>query len=116
MMKPINPEQHAVADYATAGSFLVAAGYYRNRHREASMLALTNAAAIVLLSMCTDYPGGVFRRLSFRTHGMVDGVLTALCAGGPLLFGFAHEPEAWTFYGHAAAETAVISATDFSRG
>ena len=115
MTKVINPTQHAIADYATAGAFLAAAGYYRNRHRDASTLALANAAAIVVLSMVTDYPGGIFRRLSFRTHGMVDRVLTVMCASGPMIFGFAGDRAALTFYGQAAAETAVISATDFSR-
>jgi hypothetical protein len=115
MTKPINSAQHAVIDYATAGAFIAAAGYYRNRHPEASKLALVNAAAIVALSVFTDYPGGVIRRLSFQTHGIIDSVLAVLCASGPAMFGFADDPEAMTFYGQAAAETAVISATDFSR-
>ena len=115
MTRRISPAQHAIADYATASAFLAAALRYRHRHREASTLALMNAAAIVVLSICTDYPGGVFRLVSFRTHGMFDVLLTAMCAGGPALMGFANEPEARTFYGQAAAETAVVAATDFSR-
>ena len=115
MTKPIGPAQHAIADYLTASAFLAAAVRYRHRHREASTLALMNAAAILMLSMCTDYPGGLFRRVSYRTHGMIDVLLTAMCAGGPALMGFANEPEARTFYGQAAAETAVVAATDFSR-
>ncbi len=46
-------------------------------------LAYANAAAIVGLSMLTDYPGGMFPVLSFRAHGQADLALTALDRGGP---------------------------------
>jgi hypothetical protein len=114
MTKPIDARRHAVADYATAASFMAAALYYRGRHRQAAALAFANAMSILALSAFTDYPGGLFRTLSFRTHGMVDRVLTAATAAGPSLLGFAKDREALTFYGHAVAETGVIAATDFS--
>jgi hypothetical protein len=113
--KIIDPARHAMLDYATAGTFFALAAYYRNRHRRASSLALLNGAAIVALSVLTDYPGGLIRTFSFRTHGAVDVALTALTAAGPALFGFADTPEARVFYSQAAAETAVVMATDFSQ-
>ncbi len=63
--------------------------------------------------MLTDYPGGLYRTLSFRTHRTGD-VLQAILAGvGPALFGFAKDPEATYFYGQAVSEAAVIAATDW---
>ena len=63
--------------------------------------------------MLTDYPGGVFRTLSFRTHRTGD-IGQALLAGlGPALFGFADDPEAKYFYGQALSEVGVIATTDW---
>jgi hypothetical protein len=115
MQKPIDPVRHAVLDYATAGTFLAMAAYYRRNRPDASTLALLNGASILLLSLLTDYPGGVFRTVSFRTHGVVDRFLAGMAAAGPALFGFADESEARMFYAQAAAETGVIMATDFTR-
>ena len=64
--------------------------------------------------MLTNYPGGVFRVLSFRTHRTGDMVQAALAGLGPMLFGFADEPEAKYFYGQAASEVGVIAATDWN--
>ena len=114
MTKPIDARRHAVADYATAASFMAAAMYYRGRHRQAAAFAAFNAISILTLSALTDYPGGLFRTLSFRAHGVVDRVLAAATAAGPALLGFANDREALMFYGHAAAEAGVIAATDFS--
>ena len=115
MTKMIDPQSHAIADYSTAASFLCMAAYYRHRHPRASMLAMMNAASILMLSAVTDYPGGLWRKLSFRTHGAIDVVLTAVTAAGPALFGFARDAEARAFYAHAAGEAGVVAATDFSR-
>jgi hypothetical protein len=114
MRKVIDPTSHAVLDYATAGTFLAMAAFYRDKHRPASALALLNGASVLLLSLFTDYPGGLFRKVSFRTHGVIDAVQASMSAAGPALFGFADEPEARMFYTQAAAETGVIAATDFS--
>jgi len=112
----INPAQHAVLDYATAGTFFALAARYHNVNRAASTLALLNGMSVLMLSLFTDYPGGVIRKLSFKTHGVMDAVQAAMSAAGPALFGFADTPEARVFYSQAAAETGVIMSTDFSGG
>jgi hypothetical protein len=68
---------------------------------------------VLALSLLTDYPGGVFRTLSFRTHRTADIAQAALAGFGPLLFGFGNEQEAKYFYGQAASEVGVIAATDW---
>jgi hypothetical protein len=112
--RPISPAQHAVLDYSVATTFFGLGAYLLNRHRPAAMLAFANGAMVLGLSVLTDYPGGVFRKLSFRTHRTGD-IGQALLAGlGPVLFGFAQDPEARYFYGQALSEAGVIAATDWN--
>jgi hypothetical protein len=113
MPKIIDPAQHAVLDYAVAGTFFTMAARYRGRNRAASTLALINGAMVLGLSMMTDYPGGVWRTVSFKTHGMMDAVQAALAGFGPMLFGFADRSEARFFYSQALSEVGVIATTDW---
>jgi hypothetical protein len=114
LTKPISPAQHAVLDYGVAATFFVFGLSVLSRHRSAAALAFANGAAIVGMSMLTDYPGGVFRTLSFRAHRTGDIAQAALAGLGPILFGFGRDPEAKYFYGQAASEAAVIAATDWN--
>src|SRR3954462_11458902 len=110
----ISPAQHAVLDYGVAATFFAVGLSFAQRHRAASTLAFLNGAMVLGMSMLTDYPGGLYRTLSFRTHRTGD-VLQAVLAGvGPALFGFAKDPEATYFYGQAVSEAAVIAATDWN--
>jgi hypothetical protein len=109
----ISPAQHAVLDYGVAATFLTFGFSMLSRHRPAATLAFVNGAMILGMSMLTDYPGGVFRTLSFRAHRTGDIGQAILAGLGPVLFGFAEDPEAKFFYGQAASEVAVIGATDW---
>lgn len=114
LTRGISPAQHAVLDYGVAATFLAFGFSMLGRHRQAGTLALLNGAMVLGMSLMTDYPGGVFRTISFRGHRTGD-IGQALLAGlGPLLFGFAGDPEAKYFYGQAASEAAVIAATDWN--
>ena len=112
--KVISPAQHAVLDYTVAATFFGLGFSMLSRRRSAAALAFVNGAMIVGMSMLTDYPGGVFRSLSFRAHRTGDIVQASLAGLGPVLFGFASEPEAKYFYGQAASEAGVIAATDWN--
>jgi len=109
----ISPWQHAVLDYAVAATFFGFGIAMASRNRAAARLAHLNGAMVLGMSMLTDYPGGVYRTLSFRTHRTGDILQAALSGIGPMLFGFAKEPEAKFFYGQAASEAGVIAATDW---
>lgn len=111
--KVIDPSAHAVLDYMTAAGFLALGFAMLGRHSRAAGLAFANGAAVLGLSLMTDYPGGVFRKVSFRTHGMIDAAQAMLTAAGPAMLGFATEPEAQAFHGQAAIEAAIIAATDW---
>jgi hypothetical protein len=109
----ISPAQHAMLDYGVALGFLAAGASLRRRHRPASNLAFVNGAAVLTMSLLTDYPGGVFPVLSFRGHRAGDIVQALFTAAGPVLFGFAADAEAWGFYGQALSEAGVVAATDW---
>jgi hypothetical protein len=112
-IRAISPAQHAVLDYAVAGTFFAFGFSVLSRHRPAAALAFANGAMVLGMSMLTDYPGGIFRTLSFRAHRTGDIVQAALAGVGPLLFGFSGDPEAKFFYGQAASEAGVIATTDW---
>jgi hypothetical protein len=110
----ISPAQHAVLDYGVAGTFLALGFTLLPRHKPAATLAFLNGAMVLGMSLLTDYPGGVYRKLSFRGHRTGDIVQAALAGLGPVLFGFGNDPEAKYFYGQALSEAGVIAATDWN--
>jgi hypothetical protein len=113
MPKPISPATHAVLDYTVAAVFFGAGAFMLRRKRRAGMLAMANGAMVLAMSMFTDYPGGVWPRLSFKGHRAGD-IGQALFAGlGPVLFGFAGAAEATFFHAQALSEIGVIAATDW---
>jgi hypothetical protein len=109
----ISPRQHAMLDYGVAATFLAFGFAALSRHRPAAILAFANGAMVLGMSLLTDYPGGVFRTLSFRAHRTGDIAQAALAGLGPILFGFGNDPEAKYFYGQALSEAGVIAATDW---
>jgi hypothetical protein len=111
--KVIDPSTHAVLDYLTAGSFIAMGFGLMNRNRNAANLAFCNGLAVLGLSLMTDYPGGVFRTISFKTHGLIDVLQAGMSALGPAVLGFAGEPEAQMFHAQAAVEAAVVATTDW---
>jgi hypothetical protein len=113
LTRSISPAEHAVLDYGVAGAYFSYGRSMLGRHRRASVLAFINGAMVLGLSLLTNYPGGVFRRLSFRDHRTGDMVQAAVAGLGPLVLGFARDEEAHYFYGQALSEVGVIAATDW---
>jgi len=111
--RAITPAQHAVLDYSVAATFLAYGMHVARRNRAAARLAYANGAMVLGMSLLTNYPGGVYRALSFRTHRTGDILQAALAGLGPMLFGFAEDPEAKFFYGQAMSEAGVIAATNW---
>jgi hypothetical protein len=113
LTKAISPAQHAVLDYSVAATFFGLGAAMLARHRPAATLAFVNGAMVLGMSLLTDYPGGLFRTLSFHTHRTGDIVQAAVAGLGPVLMGFGDHPEAKYFYGQALSEAGVIAATDW---
>jgi len=67
-----------------------------------------------LLSAITDYPGGITRQVSFRTHGRIDGGLALLTASLPEFMNFSDTPQARLFDMQAIGIAATAGLTDFT--
>ena len=98
--------------YVAATFFAIGANMV-NRHRGAATLAFINGAMVLGVSLFTDYPGGVWRKIPFPVHGTLDVVQAATAGLGPAVMGFANDSEARAFYGQAVSEIGVIAATDW---
>lgn len=114
MPKVISPTTHAVADYAIAGVFFLAAARLWKRHRRAAMGSLLCGGAKAANALLTDYPGGVAGRISYRTHGRIDAGIAGITASTPMWMGFSGEPEARLFSIQALAETVISGMTDYA--
>jgi hypothetical protein len=111
--KVISPGAHAVLDYTVAATFLTMGFRMLSRHRRAAVLAFINGGMVLGVSLFTDYPGGMWRRISFPMHGKLDIGQAALAGAGPALLGFAGDPEAQFFHAQATSEIGVVAATDW---
>lgn len=113
MPKVIKPQAHAVIDYAVAGTFFAVAALYWRRNKRAAVSSLICGGAATANSLLTDYPGGVWKVMSFQTHGKIDAGLAGLTAMMPQLMNFKDDPESKFFTTQSMAETAVTAMTDF---
>jgi hypothetical protein len=110
----LDAKGHAVVDYITAGTFIALGFAFLKRNPRASTLAFLHGGGVLLTSLLTDYPGGVWRKLSFQTHRTMDMMQAGLVGAGPTLMGFADTTEAQVFRGQAVLESGVIAATDWT--
>jgi hypothetical protein len=88
-MKILSTRVHGVIDYVM--SFLVMVspwilGFARGGVE--TWVPVIMGAMGLIYSACTNYELGVVRKLSMRTHLMLDYVSGALLAASPWLFGF----------------------------
>jgi len=109
----VSPKAHAVVDYITVGSFLVNVGFFWQRNKRAALAALICAGAELATIMLTDYPGGVKRVISFRTHGEIDLGLAAMTAMMPQFLAFENESERKFFVAQGALITGATELTQF---
>ena len=115
--KVISPKVHAWLDVAVTGYFLGIGLWFAARGKAGpAAAALENAAMVAGVSIMTDYDGTGEKPIRFKMHGTLDAVQATSAALGPVLHGFADEPEAAFFYGQAANEVAVIATTDWDAG
>jgi hypothetical protein len=113
MPKLINPTTHAVIDYAVAGSFLLMGILFWKRNKRAAVGSLFCGGAAVANILLTDYPGGAYNVISYKSHGRIDTGLAGITAAMPRLMGFDSEPQAKFFEIEALSKTAIIGLTDF---
>jgi hypothetical protein len=109
----VSPTAHAVVDYVTVGSFLVSAGFFWRRNKRAALAALICGSADLILSLLTDYPGGVKRVISFPVHREIDLGLAAMTATIPEFLAFKDDSERKFFLAQGALITAANELTRF---
>jgi hypothetical protein len=115
--KLISPATHRWLDVAVTGYFVVLGAVCALRGKAgAATAAFVNAGMVAGVSMFTDYRGSGGKPINFKLHGTLDAAQATAAALGPVLHGFADEPEAVFFYAQAANELAVIATTDWDKG
>lgn len=115
--KLIPPRVHAWLDVAVTGYFLALGVVLAARRKSGpATAAFINAGMVAGVSLFTDYEGTGEKPINFKMHGTLDAFQAATAALGPVLHGFAAEPESAFFYGQAANEVAVIAFTDWDEG
>ncbi len=111
--KFISPGWHAVADYATVGAYALAAVLSWRKTKRASVCAMIQGGMVLGASMLTDYPGGAWKVMSFKTHRAMDIAQAASAGVMPMALGFSGKPSGKFFEAQAAGETFFIRATDW---
>lgn len=115
-MKVLKPLPHAVMDYAWAGTMMLAPWLFGFSHnRKATVNAVSSGAAILGLSLMTRYPLGVFKVISFPTHGAIETAAGVMTAGAPWLMSFSKNKSArWTHVLSGLGTLAVVAMTDYN--
>ncbi len=79
----VTPKAHAMIDYASVGLFLGTTAWFWRRNRRAAVVSLICGGAELAVMLLTDYPGGIKKFISFRTHREMDYRLAAMVASMP---------------------------------
>ena len=79
----VTPKAHAIIDYVSVGLFLGPTARLWRRNRRAAVASFICGAAELANILLTDYPGGVKKIISFRTHREMDYGLAAMVATMP---------------------------------
>jgi hypothetical protein len=111
--KVISPKAHAIIDYVTVGTFLVTAGWFWRRSKRAAIASLISGGAELVVSLLTNYPGGVRKVISLRTHRDIDIGLGAMTATMPEFLAFKGEKERKFFLTQGAMISAIAELTRF---
>lgn len=115
-MKKLNPKIHGVIDYLTAGLFLAAPNIFKFADPRASALTRGTGAACAAMSLATDYPCGVLKKIPFRVHGTIELLTSVFLGLAPKLFGFGDDRAASRFFkASSAAMLAFWASSDYER-
>jgi hypothetical protein len=111
----ISSRTHAIIDYIHAGTNIVAGVlFWRRGNRAAANAAFFLGGNVLFNALMTDYEYGVFRKWSFKVHGVLDYGLAATCSALPPLLNLEEDSaEARYFYGQGAGETLIAGVSNY---
>jgi hypothetical protein len=108
----VTPKAHAMIDYASVGLFLGTAAWFWRRNRRAAVASIICGSAELAIMLLTDYPGGIKKFISFRTHREMDYGLAAMVATIPETLAFKEDDETKFFRAQGALITVLGELTD----
>jgi hypothetical protein len=110
----ISQKTHSIIDYIHAGTnFMSAAIFYKRGNSRAGNAAAALGAGVLMNALMTDYEYGVFRKWSFKTHGILDYGVAATSAALPKLLDIQDTPAAKYFYGQGGGETVIAGMSNY---
>src|SRR5438067_2227785 len=90
-MRMFSTRTHAFIDYASGFLFIVSPWLFNFADGGAAQWTVVIVGvAILLMSLCTNYEGGVFKAIPMTAHLSMDVVAGIFLAVSPWLFGFAN--------------------------
>ena len=89
-MRFISTKFHGVLDYLSGVLFIASPWLFQfNEIEQASWVMILVGLMIILLSVITDYEGGLVRKVAMSTHLTMDLIAGLFVAASPWLLGFA---------------------------
>lgn len=96
-MKVISPRVHGYLDYLAVIVLLLAPSLF-DFSENAAMASYIAAGGQFLYSIITDYPLGLFKAISFRTHAGIELAVSLLLIAAPWIAAFADDGNARNFF------------------
>jgi len=111
----ISSKAHSILDYVHAATnFVAAAMFYKRGNSRAGHAATALGAGVLMNALMTDYEYGVFRKWSFKTHGILDYGVAATSAMLPKLLDLDEAEDAAYFYAQGGGETLIAGISDYN--
>ena len=111
--KVIDARTHGIIDYCHAGFFFGMALLCRKSNPRAAVAALCTGSFVLVQSLLTDYPLGVFKVLPFEAHGRMDAAFAASSFVVPRLCGFSGTGAAAVYNSNGVMEGAIVGMTNY---
>jgi hypothetical protein len=109
-MKVLSPRAHGIIDYLLVGMLLLAPVLLRFG-TAATVISYLTAAVHLAMSLLTDYPLGVSRRIPFSVHGAVEFSIGVGLMACPWLLGFSDTAVSRGFFLFAGALLLIVVLT-----
>lgn len=114
MKKPLDPNSHAVLDYALGIGCLtipVVAGF----NCVSSVATYTVGIAQLGMSMCTKYPAGAVKAIPFKVHGAIELTTAIGLIAAPFLTKMLDVKSKTFFFSSGVSLLAIYMLTDYSQ-